>query len=79
MFYFLSSINFISENLLPILNNVIGTTCSVAHFFSSSLGTACQLTIALKHTVLRTSMASNNEHFFFAHNSGRSAPWAELG
>lgn len=33
MFYFLYSINFISENLLPILNIVIATTCSVAHFF----------------------------------------------
>lgn len=64
MFYFLYSINFISENLLPILNIVIATTCSVAHFFRSSLGTAYQLTIALKHTVLQSLMASNNELFF---------------
>lgn len=80
MFYFLCSINFISENLLLILNIVIATTtCSVAHFFRSSLGTAYQLTIALKHTVLQSLMASNSELFIFAHNSGRSAPWAELG
>lgn len=79
MFYFPYSINFISENLLPILNIVIATTCSVAHFFRSFLGTAYQLTIALKHTVLQSLMASNSELFFFAHNSGRSAPWAELG